>query len=94
MPVKNLRVKWINVDLIFFPIISTYVEKVSHFCKFLYTKVLVRQSKAKMEEKLLKGGSEIDERFGNFSKHQTIYLRGEEIERILAFYETRSLRKG
>ena len=68
----------------FFPIISAYVEQVSRF--------LARKSRAKMEGKLLKGGSEIDGRFGNFSNNQTLVLRGEEIERILSFYEKRSLR--
>ena len=74
----------LKTKLLFFPIISAYVEQVSRF--------LARKSRAKMEGKLLKGGSEIDGRFGNFSNNQTLVLRGEEIERILSFYEKRSLR--
>jgi len=36
LPVKNLRVKWINVDLIFFPIIYRYVTQVGRRCKFIF----------------------------------------------------------
>ena len=49
----------LNSKLQLFPIISAYSKEVSRF--------LARRRTAKMERKLLKGGSEIAGRFGNFS---------------------------
>ncbi len=48
------------------PIIYRYVTQVSRFCKFLITKALRRESKAKMEEKLHLKRSEIDGQLGQF----------------------------
>ena len=61
---KNFETAEVYRKYIIFPIISAYVEQVSRW--------FGRGRKAKLEGKLLKGGSEIDGHFVNFSNIEDI----------------------